>query len=298
MLATQTCLDDFLERRMPDAGAGWLEKTVAEIGTGASGQRLAALLSMASRHAPRGPLGPSAAERDEAGRALAGWDPERWTTLDAVRVRMVLAHPAIHEAVFPDLLEECFRYADVGELVALYRCLGHLPDGRRFVWRAGEGCRTNMRSVFEATACDTPYPVSNFDDDAWHQLVIKAVFIEAPLWRVYGLDGRLSAELARMALDLADERRSAGRRIPPDLLLCIGSHGSERALQALAIEAASNDACARRAAALALGRAGATDRLRAWPQEESDVAVRAAVKDALDGRCDQIAFAVFEAGRD
>lgn len=298
MLATQTCLDGFLERRMPDAGAGWLEKTRTEIGTSVSGQRLATLLSMASRHAPRGPLAPSAAERDEAQRALAGWNPERWTALDAVRVRMVLAHPALHDAGFPDLLEECFRYADVGELVALYRSLGHLPDGRRFLWRAGEGCRTNMRSVFEATACDTPYPACNFDDDAWRQLVIKAVFIEAPLWRVYGLDGRLSAELARMALDLADERRSAGRPIPPDLLLCIGPHGGERALQALATEAASNDARTRRAAALALGRAGATDRLRAWPEDESDTAVRSAVADALDGRCDQTAFAVFEAGRD
>ncbi len=283
---------------MLEPGAVWLERALAEIGAGVAGERLASLLSMASRHAPRGLLTPSADEYEEAARALKGWNPERWTTLEALRVRLVVAHPAVHQESFPELLEECFRYADVGELLALYRSLGHLPDGRRFVWRAGEGCRTNMRSVFEATACDTPYPAKNFDEDAWQQLVIKAVFVEAPLWRVFGLDRRLSPELARMALDLADERRSAGRRIPPDLWLCIGPHGGERAREALELEVGSPDPEVRCAAALAFGRAEAFDRLRAWPEDETEDRVRAAVADAIAGRCDQKAFAVFEAGRD
>jgi hypothetical protein len=42
---------------------------------------------------------------------------------------------------------------------------------------------------------------------------------------VHGLDERLSGELARMALDLADERRSAGRPVNPLLWLCLGAHG-------------------------------------------------------------------------
>ena len=88
---------------------------------------------------------------------------------------------------------------------ALYRALVHLPATERFTWRAGEGCRSSMRAVFEAIACDTPFAFRHFDDPAWRQLVIKALFVEAPLWRVYGLDQRLDEELARMALDLAEE---------------------------------------------------------------------------------------------
>ena len=57
-----------------------------------------------------------------------------------------------------------------------------------------------MLTVFEANACDTPYPATHLDDLAWRQLVIKALFVGAPLWRVYGLDKRLDAELARMAM--------------------------------------------------------------------------------------------------
>ena len=50
--------------------------------------------------------------------------------------------------------------------------------------------------------CDTPYPLQHFDNLAWRQALIKAIFIGAPLWRIHGLDQRLSPELARMALGM------------------------------------------------------------------------------------------------
>ena len=261
-------------------------------------QRWASLFSMASRHAPRGGLEPTETERAEASRLVPGWNPERWTTLEALRVRLVLTHPDLEGDGFPADLEECFRFADGGELTALYRSLGHLPKGERFVWRAGEGCRTNMRTVFEATACDTPYPAKYFDDVAWRQLVIKAVFVEAPLWRVWGLDGRLSEELARMALDLADERRSAGRKVHPELWLCLGRHGGPRGRRALEHELRNDEPMSRRAAALALARAGEGERLRQSYNAESDPGVRETIERALAGRCDQSTFAVFEASGD
>ncbi len=298
MIATLPLFDALLERRLAGAGRAWLQTALADIANGAAAERLASLISMASRHAPRGDLDPSAAERNDAQRLLPGWNPERWTTLEALRARLVLNHPDIDGASFSAVLEECFRYADGGELTALYRVLGHLPAGERFAWRAAEGCRTNMRTVFEATACDTPYPAQYFDDVAWHQLVIKAVFIEAPLWRVYGLDRRLSPELARMALDLADERRSAGRAVQPELWLCLGTHGGQRALDALDHEMSRADRRSRLAAALALGRAGADDRARALLGGESDPGVKATLESALAGRCDQSAFAIFETGSD
>lgn len=283
-----------LARRLSEPGQAWLATALQEIGGGASAQRLASLISMASRHAPRGDLDPTAAEREEAARLLLGWDPERWSTLEALRVRLLLAHPNQEGDGFSADLEECFRFADGGELTALYRSLAHFPRGERFVWRAGEGCRTNMRTVFEATACDTPYPATNFDDTSWRQLVIKAVFIEAPLWRVHGLDGRLSEELARMALDLADERRSAGRMVQPELWLCLGRHGGPRGREALENEIQSEEPLSRRAAALALARAGEEERLRKSCSAESDPNVRDTIESAIAGRCDQSAFAIFE----
>jgi hypothetical protein len=144
-----------------------------------------------------------------------------------------------------------------------------LPANARLAAYAGQGCRTNMRTVFEAVACDSPYPSRYFDDVAWRQLVIKSVFIDVPLWRVEGLDERLSPELARMALDLADERRSAGRPVPPQLWLCLGRYGGERAMKALHHELESGAVRARAAALLALGRAGASGPACAWIEARS-----------------------------
>jgi hypothetical protein len=120
--------------------------------------------------------------------------------------------------------------------------------------------------------------------------VIKAIFVEAPLYRIFGLDTRLSDELARMALDLADERRSAGRPVNPQLWQCLGAHGGERAAASIEEELASSNPVARAAAALALGRAGNDARLARLEQEERVPEVRSAVRIAREGRASQEAF--------
>jgi hypothetical protein len=283
-------LHEMLQRRLAPSPLGWLRRGSDEITEGASDTRLGTLLSAASRHAPRAGLAPSAEETEAAARRLAGWNPERWTTLDAMRAVLVLARTDLEDSSFAKALEGCFSYADEGELCALYRSLALLPAGERFVQRAREGCCSNMRSVFEAVACDSAYPARFFDEDAWRQLVLKAVFVGAPLWRVHGLDARLSPELARMALDFVDERRSAGRSVPPELWLCLGRHGGERGHQALLRELHSRDPRERRAGILGLARAGHRAPLEELARTESVTEVRRTLVDALEGRLGQVAF--------
>ena len=296
-VGSRSLLGEMLRERLTPEGRAWIERSTAELIAGASASRFASLLSSASRHAKHAALEPSAKQIDDAGRALEGWNPERWTVLEALRVALILAHPDLADASFATTLEECFRFADQGELCALYRSLGHLPGGERFTWRAGEGCRTNIRPVFEAVACDTPYPARHFDDLAWRQLVLKAIFVGAPLWRVHGLDRRLSPELARMALDFADERRSAGRPVPPELWMCLGPHGGERAIESLEREMSSSDPTARRAAALGFARADERGRLERFLDLETDAAASEGIREALEGRHDQVAFRAFDEQR-
>ncbi len=285
-------LGEELAARLSEAQHAWWEPHRDQlIQGGVEADRFASLLSLASRFAPRQPLDPSAAALARAAELVPGWRPERWSCLEALRAALLLARADLAEPGFPSALEECFRYADEGEQCALYRALPLLPAGERFSWRAGEGCRSNMRSVFEAVACDSPYPALHFDDLAWRQLVIKAVFIGAPLWRVHGLDQRLSPELARMALDLADERRSAGRPVQPELWLCLGAHGGARGLESLARELDSGHAAGRLAAALGLARAGAREPLEELAERTPDAALADAAQRALRGECDQTAYA-------
>ena len=285
-------LRQYLQARLARTGMQWFKEASTELTDGISDTRFCGLLSLASRHAKRVPLSPDPGELEAARRTLAGWNPERWTCLDALRVAIVLSRPDLAEERGALALEEAFRFADEGELVALYRSLALWPDAGRFVWRAGEGCRTNMKSVFEATALDNPFPVTHFDDPAWNQVVIKCLFVEAPLWRLYGLDTRLSPELARMALDLADERRSAGRPVYPELWLCLGEHAGTRGVEALEAELApSNSHRLGRAAALyGLARAGAGERLEERIESESDALVQQAAKDALAGNTQSSRF--------
>jgi hypothetical protein len=290
--AARELLSGILARSIPREAVAWIDEASRDLSTVRDDEpaRFPTLISLASRHVPRGPLAPTETERAQAFDVLEGWNPERWSLLDAARAVLVLSRRDVAEPGVVAALQECFRYADVGELVALHRALALLPDSRRFAWRAGEGCRSSMRAVFEAAACDTPLPFTVFDDRAWRQLVIKALFVEAPLWRVYGLDQRLDAELARMALDLADERRSAGRPVYPELWACLGRFAGERGRAALEQELAGTNQPGRRAAALALARAGEIERLAELSQREKDPVVRSAMESALKGRIHQSAF--------
>lgn len=287
---TRAIIDRWLRERLDARGLEHYEASAAECARGPTHDRFCALISLSSRFAGQTPLGLSGPDCERANQALQGWNPERWTLLEALRVGLVLAREDLAEAKAKDAMEEAFRYADMGELCALYRSLTHLPGPERFVWRAGEGCRTNMRAVFEAVACDTPYPVTYFDDNAWNQAVVKCIFIEAPLWRFSGLDSRLSPELARIALDLADERRSAGRPVQHELWLCLGEHAGERGLASIERELCGSYAPGRRAAAIALARAGANDRLAALCEQEADQKTREIMQRALTGETSRLAF--------
>ena len=278
-------LRKLLETRLATSAVNWLRAAMAEIADGPGNARFCVLFSQAARHVKHAPLAPSPAEVEAALRALEGWNPERWDALEAARVLLILARTDLGGDGGALALDEAFRYADEGELCALLRSLALVPGAERFAWRAGEGCRSNMRSVFEATALDTPFPALYFDDVAWRQCVIKCLFVGGPLWRLWRLDERLSSELARMALDLADERRSAGRPVPHELWLCLGRSGGARGLDALEreLEPSNPNRAGRCAAALAFARAGDTARLARLEKDETDPAMRAALARARAG---------------
>lgn len=281
-----------LDARLGPSVGRWFKASLGEIADGPTDARFCELFSLASRHAKRVPLAPAAAEVEGARRVLAGWNPERWDLLETTRVALILARTDLASDEGALGIAEAFRYADEGEQCALQRSLALLPGPERFVWRAGEGCRSNLRSVFEAAALDTPYPFAHFDELAWCQCVIKCLFVGAPLWRLWGLDQRLSPELARMALDLADERRSAGRPVPHELWLCLGVYGAARGLDALEreLDPGNPNLTGRCAAALAFARAGDTGRLALLAKSEAGREMRAALDRAGAGELGSAIF--------
>ena len=115
------------------------------------------------------------------------------------------------------LLVKQFRTGDNAEREALLHTLPLLPEPQRFVELAIDACRSHVQTVFEAIACENPYPARFFPEANFNQLVLKAFFTGVAVRRIEGLPERRTAELARMALAYASERRAAGRSVPPDL---------------------------------------------------------------------------------
>ena len=79
------------------------------------------------------------------------------------------------------------------------RALPLLPDAGRFLAIALDACRTSTQPIFEAVACENPYPGAHFPADAFNQMVLKAVFTEVALVRILGLERRITPDLVRMA---------------------------------------------------------------------------------------------------
>ena len=99
------------------------------------------------------------------------------------------------------------------------RAIALWPEAKAFLPQAIDACRTNIIPVFEALACENPYPAAHFPERNFNQMVLKAMFNTIALARIVGRPARLNPELSRMARDYAAERTAAGRTVPADINL-------------------------------------------------------------------------------
>ncbi len=121
----------------------------------------------------------------------------------------------------PEFIDGLYARGDNAEREALLHALPILPEPERFLATAVEACRSNVQTVFEAIACENPYPVRYFPELPFNQMVMKAIFIAVPLGRIEGLATRIGPVLVRMAKDCVRERTAAGRPVPEDIQLIL-----------------------------------------------------------------------------
>ena len=206
----------------------WFEASIRELGPftepAFDDERFLAVFSSAGRLLGKASVALTDAE---AARLRAGgisWPIDGWC-LDELGRTLLLgrAFRDLSPARAARLIDECYARGDNRERQAVLRALPLVPERARFVPLAIEACRTNVQTVFQAIACENPLPADEFPDLNFNQLVLKALFNGVALSRIVGLPRRLGPELARMAADYAAERRAAGRSVPADIDLAIGS---------------------------------------------------------------------------
>jgi hypothetical protein len=244
-------LEHWLSRQLVGEAAAWLSDALDTIERDATDRTFYKLFGFVPRKLGKDDLQLSADDLQQATQVRPGWDPHLWSVDQAARVLLLLRSERDADKLFTRC-EQLFTTADVGELVALYRALPLYPQPSLYAKRGSEGIRTNIRPVFEAVAHFNPFPREEFDEAAWNQMVLKALFIGTPLWPIQGIDERANATLATMLVNYAHERWAAHRTVSPELWRCVGPFADEAVLNDLQKVLASDDEREWQAAELAL----------------------------------------------
>ncbi|WP_205771940.1 EboA domain-containing protein [Mucilaginibacter terrenus] len=145
------------------------------------------------------------------------FDIDDWTVERLSRVFLIVQADPGDRDRYVKVLENLFLAGEMNELVALYSALPVLAYPELWVKRCAEGVRSNIGLVLEAIMYRNPYPAEQLSQDAWNQLVMKAIFTEKDLGHITGLQERNNEELVRILLDHARERGAAGRTVVPEL---------------------------------------------------------------------------------
>ncbi|HEV8550921.1 MAG TPA: EboA domain-containing protein [Polyangiaceae bacterium] len=201
-----------------NVAAPWVERAV-EAAQAPGAVAFRALFASAARR-----LGERAGERVPAPVALSTLARPHLTLTDFARLFLLLV--ALEHVTPGDaaaFVLQSFEAGEIGEQESVLRTLSLLPEPGRFVETGVSACRTNAKRVFEAIACDNPFPAAYFPELNFNQMVMKALFMEAPVARIEGLAARRTPELLRMARDYASERRAAQRAVPDDLAIILGA---------------------------------------------------------------------------
>ena len=197
----------------PDALA-WLKAEIDRQRAAADERRLAIALGLASRKIPRAELALTADETGIARQLCKGWQPELWSADEAARVLILGASHGGDDQAFAARLDRLCTMAEVTEYIAYLKGFAIFPASKLLYTRAREGVRSAITPVFAAIACHNPYPFDHFDEDAWNQMVVKAVFNGTPIETIFGLYERRNPEVVQMMRDLVSERHAAGRPLP------------------------------------------------------------------------------------
>jgi hypothetical protein len=211
-----------LQRRLHDVSLTWFEtaRVKAREGTDAD---LLQIYTGATRRAGSAMLALTTAEIAQPAAASSGLIFDRWSIDDAVRAVLLLDRAAATSD--PDACAVaavlCYEQGDAREQQSWTRAVSLLPKPEQYAALVIDICRTNILPLFEAVACDNPYPARYFPDRNFNQVVLKALFNSVPLGRIVGFASRRNAELVRMAGDYKREREAAGRTVPADICMAL-----------------------------------------------------------------------------
>ena len=143
-----------------------------------------------------------------------GFSTSFWTKQEMARVILMIT---LDVSKNKQILESFFEAAEMQELIAFFKGLYLLENAEEFTNIVEEGIRTNMVNVFDSFASGNPFAKRYLKEWAWNQLVLKALFLQRPLYTIQDIDAGKNKKLADMLQDYVKERWSAKRDVSPEI---------------------------------------------------------------------------------
>jgi hypothetical protein len=219
---TKKFLFELLEQQAETKSMEWLVLQKEKIEQEGSYLKFYMAFGQASRFFKKTILHLTDQQKELANSIRKGFSPQTWDQLQAARSYLLLHFEEKKASSWVNALNKLFETADMHEQQSLYAALPIMPFQAEMKERAIEGLRTNISSVFDAVALNNPYPAEYFDERAWNQMVLKAIFMQRPLYQIQNADERANPTLAKILVDFAHERWAAGRTVMPELWRFVG----------------------------------------------------------------------------
>lgn len=270
-------LTQLLESQANQKGLDWLQKQIERIGTEAIPSKFFLAFSQASRFFNKEKLELSSDQIQQAEKLVSGFQPHYWDQLQTARTVLMLTYPQEKESWFA-AMNQLFETADMSEHQALFGALPLMPFQEELIPRAIDGLRTNISSVFDAIALHNPFPEKYFPEANWNQMVLKAIFMQRPLYKIQGLEERRNSALASIVRDFAHERWAAGREVMPEIWRLVSPFINEEYFKDLKKVLATQDELQIKAALLALRESAylpAEELLETYPDQLAKLDIEA-----------------------
>jgi len=225
--------DEWISERTDGRGVAWFRGAIKDVANASNDRPLGVAIGLAPRRLGKADLSLPMTDLVRAETLRPGLDLSDWSIDQLARVALMATSHRGNDSTFAAQFDSFCMTAEINELIALYRGLPVYPNPMLIEPRAREAVRSGMKPVFEAVAHRNPYPRESFAEDAWNQMVVKALFIGSTLWPIQGLDERANPRLARMLVGLAQERWAAQRPVSGELWRCVAPHADSEGVAAL-----------------------------------------------------------------
>ena len=216
-LIKEYCLNELQDEKTKS----WLDQKLHSIKTD---QDFFISFALINKKIPRDHLQLSPAQIQTIHLKYPEFNIENWTLDQLCRFSLLMYYSLLSVKSLTKLIS----VADTREQISIFKSITYLENASHFTPIVVNGIRTNIVDIFDAIALKNLFAASYFSQDEWNQMILKAVFMERPIYQIKNIDQRKNEKLAHILFDYARERWAASRRVTPELWRMISGYITEK----------------------------------------------------------------------